>query len=365
MDKLTTLWMLMIFLGSIFAAAGGFFLNRDSSKKMIELRKQNNNMMQQNKLQTEKIQSLEKLTVDYKIIDHLMPGNEPDPTITVQKKPPEDAIKLYLGSCLAWWKPSFSHTCSIVTINNEPALILSLEEDGLCVSGKIRREDGKEVMNLIKNKFVRNPDIYHDFQLPNKCELIVSGKSGERLLHVKYLNEKAIAIQGTFYDSIGTRILTINESEIVDMDNNHMQGASFGGNENIFTYQTLQRYQLTVAVTKPASIKSDYRIDYIHDGKIVENPSEATVIFSNTGTEPIRLGVDGEMELAITGNVLDLTISPQMAKNDYIEWNGKILKFTSLLINPRETKTINILMQGEGECDISHATLRDGTVIIR
>jgi hypothetical protein len=319
----------------------------------------------ESKLQIEEIQSLEKLTVDYKIIGPLMPGNEFDPTITVQKKPPEDAIKLYLGSCLAWWKPSVSPPYSIVTINNEAALNLSLEEDGLYISGKIRREDGKEVMNLIKNKFVRNPDIYHDFQLPNKYELIVSGKSGERLLHVNYLNEKAIAIQGTFYDSMGTRILTINESEIVDMDNNHMQGASFGGNENIFTYQTLQRYQLTVHVTTPVLIDRRYRIDYMHEGNIVENPSEATIIVSNTGTEPIRLGFDGEMEFTITGQVLDLKMSPPGAMSDYIELIGKTLKFTSLIINPRETKTINILMQGEGKCDISRATLREGKVIIK
>jgi len=366
MDKLSTLPILMIFLGSILAAAGGFLLNRDSSRTTNELRKQNNNLIQQSNLQIEKIQSLEKLTVDFMMVGPLMPGNEPDPTTTVQNKPPEDAIKLYLGSCLAWWKPNVSHNYAVVRINNEPALSLSIDgKGGLLLSGKIRQEEGKEVMNLVKNKFVRDPDIYHDFQLLSKHELSVSGKSGQTLLHVNYLNEKFIAIEGTFYDSLGRWILTMNDSEIVDMYDNHMQGASFGGNENLFTYQTLQRYQLTVRITEPVLIDRGYHVDYMHDGKIVDNPSEATIMISNTGTELIRLGFDGEMELAITGRVLDLKMSPPGAMSDYIEWNGKKLRFTSLLINPRETKTVNILMQGEGKCDISRATLRDGEVIIK
>ena len=149
------------------------------------------------------------------------------------------------------------------------------------------------------------------------------------------------------------------------MFDNHMQGASFGGNENLFTYQTLQHYQLTVHVTEPALIDRRYRIDYMHEGKIVENPSEATIIVSNTGTEPIRLGFDGEMELAITGQVLDLKMSPPMEKSDYIELIGQRLKFKSMLIKPNETKSIHLLMQGEGKCDISLATLRDGEVIVK
>ena len=149
------------------------------------------------------------------------------------------------------------------------------------------------------------------------------------------------------------------------MFDNHMQGASFGGNENLFTYQTLQHYQLTVHVTEPALIDRRYRIDYMHEGKIVENPSEATIIVSNTGTETIRLGIDGEMELAITGQVLDLKMSPPMEKSDYIELIGQRLKFKSMLIKPNETKSIHLLMQGEGKCDISHATLRDGKVIVK
>mgnify|MGYP006910667472 CR=1 FL=1 len=148
------------------------------------------------------------------------------------------------------------------------------------------------------------------------------------------------------------------------MFDNHMLGARFGS-EDIFTYQTLQRYQLTVAVTEPDSIQSDYRIDYMHDGKMIENPSEATIIVSNTGTEPIRLGIDGEIELVITGQVLDLKIFPQMSMSDYISLNGDRLKFDSLIIKPKESKTINILMQGEGRCDISRATLRDGEVIVK
>ena len=260
-----------------------------------------------------------------------------------------------------------SHAYTVVNINNEPVLSLSIDErNGLLISGKIRREDGTEIMNLINNKYVPIPTVHIKPQRPSEYELIVPGKTNERLLYVNYLNERAIAIEGTFYDSLGRWILTINDHEIVDMFNNRfLPGASFGQVENLFTYQTLHRHQLTVRVTKPALIDKGYRIDYMHDGKIVENPSEATIIVNNTGTEPIRLGIDGEMELAITGQVLDLKMSPQMEKSDYIEWNGKILKFTSLMINPGETKTINILMQGEGKCDISRATLREGKVIVK
>ena len=292
-----------------------------------------------------------------------MPGNEPDRPITVQEKPPADAIKLYLGNCLAWWQGNASHSHSLVTINNEPILTLDLEENGLFLSGKIRRaEDGREVMNLIKNKFVRNPNVFVDPRQPSEHELVVSGKSGERLLYVNYLNEKAIAIEGAFYDSEGNWILTIDGHEIVDMNDNHfLPGASFGGNENIFSYQTLLRpYQLTIIVTQPALIKTGYRVDYVRDGKIVENPSEATIILSNNGTKLIRLGFDGELELATTEIVLDIKMSPPGAMSDYIERNGKILRFTSLMINPGETKTINLLMQGQGKCDVSRATLRDG-----
>ena len=164
MEKVITLPMVMVLVGACIAAGGAFWTQIRANRE--------------SKLQIEEIQSLKKLTVDFKIVGPLMPGNEHDPTITVQNKPPEDAIKLYLGSCLAWWKPSVSSTYSIVTINNETALTLSLEEDGLSISGTIRQEDGKEVMNLTNNKFVRNPNIYHDFRLPNKHELIVLGRSG-------------------------------------------------------------------------------------------------------------------------------------------------------------------------------------------
>ena len=292
---------------------------------------QNNDLKKQNQLQIEEIQALKEQMIPFQTLNTLLPGNEPDPPITIRDKPPADAIKLYLGSCLAWWKSNGSHTHSLVTINNEPVLTLGLEENGLFLSGKIRRpEDGREVMNLINNKFVRNPNVFVDPQQPSEHELIVSGKSGERLLYVNYLNEKAIAIEGEFYDSEGNWILTIDDREIVDLnDNRFLPGASLGGNENIFSYQTLLRpYQLAVAVTQPALIKTGYRIDYMCDGKIVENPSEATIIVSNTGREPIRLGIDGEMELAISGQVLDLKMSPPMEKSDYVEWNGKRLKFT-------------------------------------
>lgn len=353
MEKVITLPMVMVFVGAFLAAGGAFWTQVRANRE--------------SKLQIEKIQGLEKLIVDVQTIGDLMPGNNPDPLLAFQNKPPDDAIKLYLGSCLAWWKPNILHTYTLVNINNESVLKLSIDEnEGLLISGKIRRENGKEFMTLKNNKFIRDPNIYHDFQRPNKHELIVSGESDKKLLHLNYLNEKTIAIEGTFYDSMGTWILTINESEIVDMDNNHMQGASFGGNENLFTYNTLlPHYQLMIDVNKPTSIDTGYRINYMHDGKIIEKPSEATITISNTGTEPIRLGYNGEMEVAISGQVLDLKISPPMEKSDYIELIGQKLKFTSLIINQGETKTINILMQGEGKCDISRATLHEGDVIVK
>lgn len=322
------------------------------------LKNQNNELIAQTK-------DLKEGMVDFQTMRTLMPGNEPDPPTTVRDKPPADAIKLYLGSCIAWWKPNVIHNCVVLNIANEPVLSLSLKENGLFISGNIRQEDGRDVMNLTDNKYVRKPNVFIDTQRPNEHELTVSGKSGERLLYVNYLNEKAIAIKGIFYDAQGRRNLTITDREIVDIHDNHMQNACFGGSENIFSYQTLpQRHELTVRVTEPALIDSGYRIDYMYDGKIVENPSEATIIVSNTGTEPIRLGFDGEMEIAVPGQVLDLNISPPMAMSDYISWNGKRLKFESLIINPNEPKAINVLIQGEGKCDV-HATLRDGKVIVK
>ena len=122
--------------------------------------KEQNDLKQQNKLQIEEIRSLKDRMIAFQTLNTLMPGNEPDPPTTFRDKPPADAIKLYLGSCLAWWKSKGTHTRSLVTINNEPVLTLGLEENGLFLSGKIRRpEDGREVMNLINNKFVRNPNV--------------------------------------------------------------------------------------------------------------------------------------------------------------------------------------------------------------
>ncbi len=215
-------------------------------------------------------QAIREKMIDLETVSTLIPGNALDPHITTQDNAPPEAIKLHLGCCIAWWKTAVSQTYTVVEINNEPVLSLSIDENGgLLLSAKIRREDGKEIMNLTRNKYIRIPTAHVEYKRVSEQELIVSSESQKALLNINYLNEKTITIKGHFYDSQGNWVLTMDDEQIIDIcGNRSLPGASFGECQTIFSYSTcLPPYGLTIAATQPIPIDTGYRISYMHEGR--------------------------------------------------------------------------------------------------
>jgi hypothetical protein len=96
----------------------------------------------------------------------------------------------------------------------EPMLEVAEKDGGLLVSAKVFDRDGKIIAKIIDNEFFLNRNNMFRADRPDKSTLEVFDQYDKRVLFVRYLNKRAIAIFGEFYHPDAGRI-SINEKAVV------------------------------------------------------------------------------------------------------------------------------------------------------
>jgi len=142
--------------------------------------------------------------------DLLMPANEPDPQHRCKDIPP-DAFKIFMGGNLSWSNPNNEVTA--LSIDGQDIIVLSEEPEGFFLSAILYREDRRVVARIVRNKFEINPNNFFRIGRPDRHELNIFDKDNRRILHVRFLNETAFIIEGSFYGP--KRNIKITQDELI------------------------------------------------------------------------------------------------------------------------------------------------------
>jgi WD40 repeat protein len=118
-----------------------------------------------------------------------------------------------------------SDSCKILKDGNPTADtkdILSVERRGrsLTINAVVFDEDGKVVAALSKNKPHINKNNVFDWRRPDAHTLDVVDQKNRLVLHVRFMNEKTVYVQGLFFDSQGTK-LKIGKDNLVLIPASH------------------------------------------------------------------------------------------------------------------------------------------------
>ncbi|WP_157096247.1 hypothetical protein [Methylosinus sp. R-45379] len=125
----------------------------------------------------------------------------------------ENSVVLLYGSS-ASIASKFPH--SIARINGKSVAIFNMNENGnIYIDLDIESADGRKIVSIIKNSFSINTNNYYSIERPDRSTIIVFDRQKTRVLDVRYLNEKAIRVLGTFR-SDGHTIIIEQKSTIVD-----------------------------------------------------------------------------------------------------------------------------------------------------
>lgn len=165
------------------------------------------------------------------------PANESDPQFIDYCTPHANAIKIYFGPNLYFWDKEQKNY--IVSLNDHELIKIKNTPNGLYVDATIFREDGRLVATIIDNQFTVNPNQYFILKSRDQHELRIVGKNGALLFYLRYVNEKAFLLAGTFSVSDGS-VITINIDGTTDSDGvlygncfenpaRRMGGINFGG----------------------------------------------------------------------------------------------------------------------------------------
>ncbi len=136
------------------------------------------------------------LTPEQKLTGLLMPANESDPTHGCNKKIPADAIKVYMGSNVAY--ADKREDLKILRLYGMDILSIKITPLGVYLSAIIFREDGRIMAKIVNNQFLINPNNYFKLLRPDRHEITVYDKDETRVLFVRFLNEKSYYVEGVF-----------------------------------------------------------------------------------------------------------------------------------------------------------------------
>lgn len=136
---------------------------------------------------------------------------------------PTDAIALLFGKAASYTsKPDQT----FLRVGDVDLLSIHRKPGGMTVSGKIYSPDRKIVAQIIDNKFHINPSNYFRRERPDPHTLTVFNQEGDRVLHVRYLNDSAIRILGKFHSLKGT--VEITEDEVLLPNGGSLSDICFG-----------------------------------------------------------------------------------------------------------------------------------------
>jgi hypothetical protein len=159
----------------------------------------------------------------------LMPANEPDPVDFETELPPSarkglagpdgrivpsNALKVFLGTCLAWNGKEGVH--KILEIGGEDIITLKCTPNGLYVCANLWRADGRRAATITDNKLEINANNYfRPPERPDRSEIRVFDNTGTMVLRARYINESAIVFQGVFYGKNGKKV-TVTADSVTD-----------------------------------------------------------------------------------------------------------------------------------------------------
>lgn len=140
-------------------------------------------------------QSIRTSPPEAELTGFLMPSNESDPYHMCDQIP-SDAIKVFMGSNVAWTDKRDELT--IFRLGNMDIVTVKITPRGVYLSATIFREDGRIVAKIVNNQFMINPNNYFELLRPNRHEMTILDKYAQKVLFVRYINEKTFYIEGVF-----------------------------------------------------------------------------------------------------------------------------------------------------------------------
>jgi hypothetical protein len=120
----------------------------------------------------------------------------PPPSACSGEDIPKDETRIYGGDSIAIVNPSLSY--SLVKIGGEPIIWMNTTPKGILVSGNLYTPDGN-LVNLDNNHFETAESLSFKPRRPDRSTLIVLDKWHHTVLDIRFLNEHAIRVKGTFF----------------------------------------------------------------------------------------------------------------------------------------------------------------------
>jgi hypothetical protein len=123
----------------------------------------------------------------------LLPANDALPSNPCSHVP-DDALLVYMGFATSF-TTRFPHT--IIEVDNKPRLVIDRNPDNsLAISIDIFGGDGRIIAAIEKNQFTINEHNYFKITRTDRSSLLVVDEQKEEVLNVRYLNSRAIWING-------------------------------------------------------------------------------------------------------------------------------------------------------------------------
>ncbi len=127
----------------------------------------------------------------------LIPANDPNPFVDdwCEEHPPKGSYRLYLGP--HYFLSSTTFPTSAIRIHGKSVVELHPNNSGMTVTATVNSPDGKRIA-FMKDNYFKLDDYFRE-ERPDASTLNVFDETrDEPVLHVRYLNPKAILVTGAF-----------------------------------------------------------------------------------------------------------------------------------------------------------------------
>jgi len=171
---------------------------------------------------------------EVEVIGSLQPGNDPTPPIPCNPRPPDTALKIFIGKNVAFQRDATIKKLIAIRVGSCPVATMEQTAAGIAVTASMYNSSGKlivriadGVMHIMTNgitRATRNGDL---------STLIVTDDSRNELLYIRYLNPTTLRIKGTF-GCPGHALVQITDDKVIRLDGGSLRftdGVCFAPNE--------------------------------------------------------------------------------------------------------------------------------------
>jgi hypothetical protein len=143
-----------------------------------------------------------------KLLAFLVPANEPNPPSNCRETS-STTIAAYLGNSVG---STFRDEMTVISAGGEPLLAVKKTFGGLLINLKLYDSKGKEIANIVDNKFVGKVADNLDIQIIDAHSIAIYDKNNNTLLfHIRFLNNRTIKVLGRLYLPNRKSMLFIDE----------------------------------------------------------------------------------------------------------------------------------------------------------